>query len=165
VSEFVHWLDSWLLEIPELDKEHRELVDLLNRLVHCQCPNAPRQGDSPAPDRDGIAMLQELGLHVKRHFKHEEAFMREAGYPRYEDHRYEHMTLLAEFSELLREVKSTGLQCLDQRTLASLKSWLISHIAGADRRFGEYHRGLRSGAMGHGQDRFDRYWTRRAGEH
>ena len=160
MSDFVHWLNGWLLEIPEIDHEHKELVDLLNRLALCRCDE-----ESACVDVDIMALLEEIGLHTRRHFKHEEAFMRESAYPGYEDHRYEHMTLLAEYAELVRHVRSQGVECLDANTLLDLKGWLISHIAGSDRRFGDYHRRLRTGAMGHGQDRFDRYWIRRAGDH
>ncbi len=163
MSDFVNWLDGWLLEIPELDKEHRDLVDMVNRLAQCRCPE--EGAARPAAEVDVIAMLEDLSLHTRRHFQHEEAFMREVAYPRFEDHRYEHLTLLAEFAELLRDVKGTGLQCLDQRTMESLKGWLIGHIAGEDRRFGDYYRRLRNGVEGHGRGPFDRYWTRRAGHH
>jgi hemerythrin len=167
VSDFVRWLDDWLLDIPELDREHHELVDRVNQIAHCQCPEGKNRARacSPAAERHGIRLLEELGLHARRHFKHEEAFMRESDYPQFEDHRYEHITLLAEYAELLREVKDSGLQCLDRSTLVSLKGWLIGHVSGADRRFGEYHRALRSGRKGHSLGRFDRYWTRRAGHH
>jgi len=143
----INWLDDWLLEIPELDKEHRELVELLNRLVRCQCASVTGQaGVSPLRrDQAVMDMLEELGRHVRLHFKHEEAWMLKAAYPDYEDHRYEHMTLLAEYAELVRDVRLQGVECLDQETLCALRGWLIGHIAGADRRFGEFRRSAPGG--------------------
>ncbi len=164
MPDLIHWLDDWLLEIPEIDDEHREMVDLLNHLVQCQCRTEAHQGNVSKFRRDTaiMEMLEELGRHVRRHFKHEEACMLEAAYPQYEDHRYEHMTLLAEYAELLRDVRERGMQCLDAETLAALKGWLIGHIAGADRRFGDYHSRTRAGVPKLKQKPFDLYWTGRA---
>jgi len=167
VPDPIQWLDDWLLDIAEIDKEHRELVDLVNRLLQCRCGDGGDLDRTPVSRHETLIlhMLDELGLHTRRHFRHEEAFMRESAYPDFEDHRYEHITMLAEFAELVRDVRKQGVECLDGDTLAQLKCWLISHMAGADRRFGDYHRRFRAGVLVHGQGRFDRYWTRRAGDH
>ena len=164
MPDLIHWRDDWLLEIPELDGEHREMVDLLNRLVRYQCCSESHSSNISRFQSDTaiIAMLEELGRHVRRHFKHEEACMLEAAFPQYEDHCYEHMTLLAEYAELVRDVRERGMQCLDEDTLAALKGWLIGHIAGADGHFGEYHRRTRAGVLTRDREYFDRYWAGRA---
>lgn len=162
--DFIQWRDTWLLDIPEVDRENRQLVALLNRAArHLGCPEAlPGARPQVRHERVMCRMMQDLGEHVRRHFEHEEAYMRGVVYPDYEIHCYEHLTLLAEYAELMRDVRDQGLVCLDLDTLDSLKGWLIGHIAGADRRFGDYYRDTRSGVLHRKPDPFSRYWLSRA---
>lgn len=135
---FIEWRDEWLLGIPRVDGEHRELVRLFNRVVELfSCVSG---GDVPERAKEIVGLLREFGDHVRVHFENEEALMRNSGYPDFENHRCEHATLHAEYTQLLRELDKKGLGCLDDETLASLKTWLISHIATADMRFGEFYR-------------------------
>jgi hemerythrin len=139
---FIEWRDEWLLRIPRVDGEHQELVRLFNRaaeLFSC-APAEPSADKNPDQGGEIIGLLQALGDHARIHFENEEALMRDTGYPDFENHRYEHATLQAEYTELLRELDEKGLGCLDAETLGSLKTWLISHIASADMRFGEFYR-------------------------
>lgn len=161
MSAFIEWRDNWLLDIDDMDGEHKELVDMLNQLAERYCC-VQRSGAGGVARRDKIvALLDDIGRHVKSHFDHEEACMSEAGYPGYEAHCYEHVTLLAEYAELMREVRREGVECLDQDTLGALKGWLIGHIAGADRRFGDYYRSTVLGAHPL-PDIFTRRWIQRS---
>ena len=76
---------------------------------------------------------------MRRHFSHEEALMREVKYPGYESHRHEHVTLLAEYTDLLRGVRRHGMGYLDLRVMAALKACIIGHIAVTDRKLGEHY--------------------------
>jgi hemerythrin len=160
MRRFVRWRAEWLLCIDPIDQEHQALVEQLNELAEChRCARRSRQGGraSAAPVTIG-EMLQNLGEQVREHFHHEEENMRENGYPDYDAHRYEHATLLAEFAQLLREIRADGLQCFDHTTLEALKSWLIGHIAGADRRYGDYYREHILGISHPQGDEFLRRW-------
>ncbi len=140
---FIEWRDTWLLGIPRVDEEHQELVRLFNRVAErFSCASA---GDAPECGREIIRLLQEFGDHVRIHFENEETIMRDAAYPDFENHHIEHVALHAEYTELLRELDKKGLGCLDDETLRSLKTWLISHIAAADMRFGEFYRSRAEG--------------------
>jgi hemerythrin len=162
VSSFIAWREDWLLGIADVDDEHRKLVALLNRIAERRCcgsdagPARPDGADSALV----VTMLAELGEEVRKHFRNEEGHMQEAGYPDYDDHRYEHLELLAEFAELMRDIERGGLECLDAATLESLKNWLLGHLAGADKRFGDYYRALVHGRRGRERDAFSRRWMR-----
>ena len=91
------WDEDLSLGVPVVDRDHRRLIDLHNR-VHLagwgdQCPEAIR------------AAVDDLACHVMQHFGHEEMLMRLSGYPGYERHRRMHVAFAArvsEFQSLLR---------------------------------------------------------------
>jgi hemerythrin len=162
VQSFIQWRDEWLLDIDELDQEHMRLVSLVNQAAsrHC-CLDPVLARDSPGGvNGPVIRVLEELGEEVRRHFRNEERAMRRCEYPDYEAHRYEHINLLADYAELMREVHRQGAQCLDLATLESLKEWLISHMVGADRKFGDYYRESVLGLGPKEPDSFTRRWMR-----
>jgi len=146
-SRFIEWRDEWLLGIPQVDGEHQELARLLNRVVELySCASEESSaGKATERDREIIGLLHEFGDHVRIHFENEEAFMRDSCYPDFENHWYEHVTLHAEYTELLRELDKKGLSCLDAETLDSLKTWLISHVVDADIQFGEFYQNRMEG--------------------
>lgn len=140
MKSLIEWRDDWLLGIPRVDEEHQELARLFNRAAELfSCLEKETKGKDAGRSGEIIGLLRELGEHVRTHFQNEEGIMSDSGYPELEDHRYEHATLQAEYAELLRELDKKGLGCLDAETLDSLKTWLISHIANADMRFGEFY--------------------------
>lgn len=157
---FIEWRDDWLLDIEQVDEEHQDLVRLINRLAGLygctRCPNPQAQAYGTRVEI--LHLLERLGDHARIHFEHEEAYMRDLGYPGLEDHCYEHLTLLAEYSELMRDVHAQGLGCLDDSTLRGIKGWIIGHIATADRRFGEFYQEHVLG-IAH-RDEFTRRWMR-----
>ena len=163
MRSFIRWRDEWLLDIEDVDREHRGLVSLLNRLAvaHC-CSSMPAGDPNRQPPRGDqvIEMLEALGEGVRRHFHNEEAVMRASGYPDYESHSYEHVTLLAEYAELMREIRQQGTQCLDLATLESLKEWLIGHIVGADQKFGRFYHEAAGDVPQRKPDAFARRWMR-----
>jgi hemerythrin len=142
VRAFIEWRDEWLLGISQVNGEHQELTRLFNRAAErFSCaPEGPSAGKASERSREIIGLLQEFGEHVRIHFENEEDVMHDAGYPDFESHRVEHLTLLAEYAELLRELDKKGVECLDAETLDSLKTWLIYHVANEDIRFGEFYR-------------------------
>lgn len=82
--------------VPSLDRDHRQLVDLIRRV---QSP-----GWSAAPNHVRAA-VDDLAHHFAHHFGREEMLMRLTGYPDAEQHRQSHAALtarLADFQSLLR---------------------------------------------------------------
>ncbi len=161
---YIQWRESWLLYIDDMDREHQELVRLFNTLAQHLCDAASSQTPKTPPERKDhviIALINKIGRFTKAHFANEEDRMLEAAYPDFEIHRYEHVTLLAEFAELTRELRARGPECLDPDTMDALKGWLIGHIAGADARFGEFYHQTRAGLGTSAADEFSSYWTLR----
>jgi len=118
--------DGRLFGEPEIDRQHQEMVETINRLN-----DAVRNNDTP----EVIAHLfDELIAHAESHFAVEEQMMEKHGYPERGVHKNEHKRLIEE-AHYLKEKLARGGELL---VLQSLKDWLLAHIIHVDKPFVEY---------------------------
>lgn len=137
-QRFFRWREDWRLGVRAMDDDHRRLAALLDGI-------AGEIGEDGEPIGDGFALLPRLlvlGRATRAHFAREEALMRTADYPHLAAHKCEHDLLLAEFTELVREVAVRGADGLDRETLGALKAWFLGHLLDSDRRLALYLRGV-----------------------
>lgn len=78
----VDWNDAFVLQAPEVDLQHRQLFDLINRLWCCAVACTPPEQVLP--------LLDELDCHTRTHFETEEVVMRMMEYPLLPEHRQAH---------------------------------------------------------------------------
>lgn len=124
-SEFV-WDPSRLaLNVEEMDAEHRHLIELMNRLHQLVDGGAPAvlQGKAFAA----------LADYTEKHFRHEEAYMRQIGYPDLEIHQGVHRKLMGKLNAHALSFKQTG--HFGDDLFSFLHMWLRSHICGIDSRY------------------------------
>lgn len=122
----LEWKTSYSVGVPQLDRQHKGLVDLINRLQ--------------TADHDGDVMpevFEALRAYVRDHFRTEEALLERAGYPDLAEHRREHQV----FVDWLKAVQSAyGLGgaaslLINDSVVAFLKNWLVSHILVSDKAY------------------------------
>ena len=130
---FLEWLDDWYLGVEEIDRQHVNLADLFNRVAD-SLHDATSYTGAGADTMPLVLALQE---ETRRHFTDEEAVMREHGYPDLTEHHREHIMLLAELQEFIREIEE-GKRRFDFATLTALKHWLINHVIDSDLAFARY---------------------------
>ncbi|MBT2969889.1 MAG: bacteriohemerythrin [Candidatus Thiodiazotropha sp. (ex Ctena orbiculata)] len=131
---FLLWRDDWQLGLECLDKQHMKLVDVLNQLHRFVVHEDTRHYS----DRDQLcSQLKSLFDIARRHFKAEEGLMQAKGYPGLGDHRREHLMLLAELREHLREIETES-KPFTVSTLTALKHWQIDHVTNSDRLFVDF---------------------------
>jgi hemerythrin len=106
------------LGIKEIDEQHAHLVECLDRL---ELWVGKGQGFAAALDA-----LNSLNDYVEVHFTFEEAFMRQHGYPKLDEHIAEHRQIKAELTRLSRQVLEGGE--IDQELLGLIREWIITHI-------------------------------------
>jgi len=131
------WRDEWSLGIDDLDRDHRELVRLLNRLV---CLDDPGSGGT-AESAGSLAAecLEQVIAHLRLHFGREEAFLQSINYPGFLEHKTEHSLEMAELMELKRLLKVRGARRIDEGTAASLKRWFFNHVIAEDQRYADFY--------------------------
>jgi hemerythrin len=140
------WRDEWTLGIDTLDDDHRKIVDLLLEVAQC-CSNETESHEMSEEGLDAengytedlYAALERFGTAARRHFQREEEFIRTIDYPGLPDHQSEHALLMAELTDMLRDLRERGATKLGPQDLEALKQWVIAHILGADRKFAEHY--------------------------
>ena len=123
------WDKTLSVDVPEIDADHRRLLELFNRLGH-----AVEDGE---PQATIEATLDELIGCTAWHFQHEERLMQKYGYPELEAHRAEHAGLIDSGKALQQKLRQSG-TALSPQEIEFLEHWLTSHIYGADMALGAY---------------------------
>lgn len=127
----IAWNDELLTGDPQIDWEHRQLVEMLALL------RDPAHADDPAYKR---VCLDNLLAHVCTHFDHEEQIMRRVGYPELSAHREAHLCLLDQFNRFMMLMENDPEGSPEERIMPFVGRWLLDHIRGDDRRLGEFLR-------------------------
>lgn len=144
MTNILTWRPEWTLEIDVLDRDHRQLIDLLSDIARRFGPDgAPLSEPSAAGEDSGggdlLSFLERLGTEARAHFSREEEFMRSIEYPRLATHHKEHAVLTAEYMEIVRHFREQAATSLQPEDIASLKHWLIAHVLGQDRGFADHY--------------------------
>jgi hemerythrin-like metal-binding protein len=119
----ITWSDRMSVGVERIDKQHRQLIDLLNSLHAEMMAGRGLQAVSE--------VLDNLIKYAKTHFATEETLFRNHGYPQSQAHKQEHDELTDKAIALQREV-SSGRATLTLPTMNFLKDWLSSHILKSD---------------------------------
>ena len=110
----IEWTDDFELGIPDIDKEHYDLVALINEL-HSHIGETTSTAEI-------VARLREIYRHIANHFAHEEQHMRESRYMAYAEHKEDHEILLDDLRDIIARTESVneyavrGSQLLVHRT-------------------------------------------------
>ncbi len=123
------WDKTLSVEVPEIDDDHRKLVDLFNLLNRAVANEESRDYTE--------ALLDELISCTIWHFKHEERLMLKYGYQGLEEHRLEHAELVDSAKALQQKFLSWG-SPTSSEDIEFMEHWLTGHIYGADMELGAF---------------------------
>ncbi len=123
---FFKWSPDYSVNIKTIDDQHRELVNILNRLFVAV---SKREGDKAI-----AGILDALMSYTQTHFALEERLMRQARYKDIAAHMEEHRKLLDQLDGLCKK------HLLEEKPiyfemLSFLKTWLKEHIQGVDTQY------------------------------
>lgn len=123
------WKDEMSIGVPEVDAQHKMLLDLIN--------DTEAAVDRGNTREQAAQSLQRLCDYVVEHFATEEALMEPDAYPEYDRHMAEHMectNLALDFLQAVNEGKDVDLQAF----LAFAQTWIKNHILGTDQTLGRF---------------------------
>lgn len=123
------WDKTLSVDVPEIDEDHRRLVDLFNILNHSVV-----DGDAKEYVE---AVIEELISCTVWHFRHEERLMLKYGYDGLREHKQEHEELIASAKALQQKFLEEGKPVLSE-DIQFLEHWLTGHILGTDKDLGSY---------------------------
>lgn len=122
------WDDKLKTNHPNIDSDHRKLVDLVNKLF-----DAMQAGKG----KDACGqVLNELVSYTKTHFAMEERLMATHGYARMAEHKAEHAKLIKDVSDFKTKFDAGSLT-VTASLLSYLRDWLINHISKSDKALAE----------------------------
>jgi hemerythrin len=130
-KQIVEWHDSYSIGIRLVDDQHKELINLTNRL---------HEASVLGWDKSKVAFMSAIrGMvdYVGYHFSTEEKIMERVNYPDYKSHKKEHSDFV---KEVLRQVQDfqAGQKVSANDLVLFLKDWVLAHIAVCDKKMGIY---------------------------
>jgi hemerythrin len=123
------WDKTLSVDVPEIDEDHRRLVELFNILNHSVVDGDETQYIE--------AVMEELISCTVWHFRHEERLMLKYGYEGFMEHKSEHEELIASAKALQQKLLEEGKSVLSE-DIQFLENWLTGHILGTDMDLGSY---------------------------
>ena len=127
MDSFFQWSEKCVLGLEEIDEQHRQLAEALNRLVSLYQSLTRNPGSDNVNQESLTDSLNFIYGDLERHFRSEEKLMREVDYPDYQDHALAHLMILAEMKNYCDRFAKHDEE-LDLGALNSLKTWLITHM-------------------------------------
>ncbi len=126
----IKWTPELAVGIDEIDAQHQELFRRAERFIN---------GLSEPTRQDVGILLSYLRLYCVTHFGAEESWMRQVGYPGYDEHKAQHDAFIEHILELSREHERRGSPGLEPMKVSGwLQRWLEDHVQGIDRKFASF---------------------------
>lgn len=123
------WSEAYNIGISEIDSQHEKLFGILNELI-----TAYSDGMENAVIIDALIKLTDYTYY---HFNAEQEMHSTYKYPKAVLHKTEHNQFIIQLNELKLESEKDS-TILTQKTLEFLKDWIITHVLGSDKLFGDY---------------------------
>ncbi len=121
----LQWKDHYSVGIDAIDHEHKELIDLINRLYD--------EVSAKATATSVGAFFGDLFKGISAHFALEERFMRERGYDQLPQHKGDHERLLDEIRDIMDDFEG-NVETGSAELAAKLDAWFSRHFETHDAR-------------------------------
>jgi hemerythrin len=121
------WNDKMSVGVALLDNDHKKLVGMLNQLF--DAINSGQGKESLGNILDGLVD------YTKIHFANEEKLFAQTGYPDSVAHKKEHDDLTLQVVDLQARCKAGATGALSLEVMTFLKTWLVNHIQGNDKKY------------------------------
>ena len=121
----IEWKKEFELGVPEIDSEHRELIELINSTYAAL---QAQRGSSNI-----MAFLGEIFAKISAHFALEESIMRKYRYDGYLEHKHEHERLLDDIRDIMDDYED-GVMPSEDELSRRLTDWFSEHFRTQDAR-------------------------------
>lgn len=123
--------EKFLYGIPEMDSEHRELIQRAEDLI-----NAYQNND---PETEILRLLAFLKDYVETHFAHEEELQKKYKYPDFDNHHKIHEDFKYQIHDLYERVQYEGLNFQNRLEINHICSeWIAHHIGEEDKKLAHH---------------------------
>jgi len=125
----IHWNDSLSVNISEIDRQHQQLVGMINELYEAMTLGKGKEAVG--------SIINRLLSYAETHFRTEENYFERFSYPQAAEHKQEH----ADFTEKVADFRSgfvSGRLRLSIEVMNFLSDWLRKHIQGSDKNYSPF---------------------------
>ena len=126
------WDSSLDIQVPDMNDEHKVLIDMMNRLLE--------RNEAKAAKSEIKKLLNDFVAYALKHFSDEEAYMAQIKFPGLEVHKLVHKRLVEKLTMYARDFDEKQ-ERLPTEFFNFLHFWLVSHIKGIDIQYGHFSRG------------------------
>ena len=121
--EQITWTENFSVGVMQLDKQHKRLIQILNRLI--ENPQTTTRSETISD------LLNDMTNYAQEHFTTEEELMRQYDYPRIEEHIAQHHAFRRKTGEFcMATMNEVG--TVPENMLQYLRNWLVEHILKSD---------------------------------
>ena len=131
----IEWDAAWETGIPAIDKQHKNLVDHVGRLL-----DAIMEGQTEIDIENSLFYLAQ---YTDFHFRDEEEIMVTTRYPRFEEHRAAHSAMRDQVGSMVR-LHVHEPQALTSDLVTFMHDWIINHVGSQDKALAEHIRNTRA---------------------
>lgn len=129
------WKDKYALGVATVDEQHRELFSRVEAFVTTLRSSTAWEEKVQRVNET----LEFMKAYVVEHFRDEEAYQQQIGYPGYQTHKKTHDGMVRYVLAVSEEYERGGCsEQLMQQFAGKLLAWLINHVADDDQRIADY---------------------------
>lgn len=126
MGNYINWDDKLSVSVEEIDRQHMQLVALINELY---------AGFVEKRSNEFLGeIIDKMAQYALKHFRTEEKYFALFKYEKSEEHRKEHKSFVKQVMDF-KERFEAGKTSLTYQVMGFLRKWLIDHIMGSDREY------------------------------
>jgi len=130
--KFVEWDSQFAIGVPEIDNQHKKLMELLNDTIKHSNGNLIDERKYFNKNRG------KAEKYLKMHFETEEEILSKTSYRKLEEHKAEHAKFYEEIRKLNEEIAHHKRPVNLFYSTAFIKEWLLNHIKKYDKKADKY---------------------------
>ncbi len=130
------WNDFLVVDIPEMDEQHRGLFAMIGDLDDMLPTLKSDPGNIIAKGKTR-ALVDALIDFLNVHFEDEEALMRDSGFPLFDEHRGDHMRIMSKIHDHINRMDGVSYESTSSLH-RYLCHWLANHIAREDKKYAQH---------------------------
>lgn len=131
----IKWKEEFCVGVAEVDYEHQELIEQINKLY--------RSFEQGITRVQTVAALGDIYAQIAAHFALEEKVMSKMRYRAYAEHKTDHEALLDDLRDIMDEVEDDG-EFDERRLSVDLDRWFSEHFRVHDAKLHQKHHVLHS---------------------
>ena len=128
IKEFFKWKDEYRVGIAQIDEQHKNLFDLVNRLYSAF--------SAKKTENDLDDVFSDLFAYTIKHFTEEEALLEQSNYENLKDHKQKHNEFIDKLKVFHRDAGTKKL-AITYQLMSLTRSWLLDHIMYEDQLYRE----------------------------